>query len=503
MLEPIQQGFADAFTPTNIVFVLLGVLLGTIIGLLPGLGSATGVAILLPVTLSQEPLTALIMLAGIYYGSQFGASITAILINTPGDAASAVVTLDGYALARRGRAGAAIAISAISSFAAGTLTIPLLMIFLPFLSSFALRFGAPEQFALALFALAAVAGLAGGRPARSLAMTALGLICATVGLDPASGLQRFTFNIADLAVGLDLVAVIIGLFALSEVAAQAGQARAASGIARIHGLWPVRQDLRAAAGPIGRGSVLGFFIGALPGAGATVASFMSYGMERRISRTKERFGKGAIEGIAGPEAANNSAVNGAFAPLLTLGVPGSATTAVLLGAFLIFGITPGPLFMTSHPDIAWGLIASFYLGNIALLVLNLPMAPVFAQILRIPYYYLYPLIVAIGVLGAYATANNPFHMWTTVAFGLVGYGLLKAGYPLMPVILGLVLGQIMEPALTRTSQMSGGNLLIFLERPISAAFIVASVLVLVVPWLWGMARRSRVGTPRDLIETDE
>lgn len=489
MFDLILQGFADAFTPINIAFVLLGVILGTVIGLLPGLGSATGVAILLPVTLSQEPLTALIMLAGIYYGSQFGASITAILINTPGDASSAVVTMDGYALARKGRAGAAIGISAIASFVAGTLTIPLLMGFLPALSSLALQFGAPEQFALAVFALAAVSGLSGGKIARSLAMTALGLIFATFGLDPATGASRFTFGFPQLAVGLDLVAVIIGLFALSEVASQAGRTSQSAGFAPIHGLWPARDDLRAAAGPVGRGAVLGFFIGALPGAGATVASFMSYGMERRISRRKERFGKGAIEGVAGPEAANNSAVNGAFAPLLTLGVPGSATTAVLLGAFLIFGITPGPLFMTDHPEIAWGLIASFYLGNMALLILNLPLAPVFAQLLRIPYYYLYPVIVAIAVLGAYATSNNPFHMWTTVVFGLVGFALLKFDYPVMPIVLGLVLGQIMEPALTRTSQMSGGDMTILLRRPIAAGFIVASVLVLVVPWLWGLRKR--------------
>lgn len=489
LLSNIQAGFEAALTPQNILFVLIGVVLGTVIGLLPGLGSATGVAILLPLTLSLEPLTGLIMLAGIYYGSQYGGSITAILINTPGDSSQVVTALDGYPMAQRGRAGPAIAIAAISSFVAGTITIPILMIMAPTLGVFALRFGPPEEFALALFGLVAIAGLSGGSVARSMAMAALGVLCASVGLDPQTGVQRYVFGEMNLLTGLDMIAVIIGVFALGQVLIQLGHGHEKAEPTRIRGLWPSREELRRSIGPTGRSSLLGFGLGVLPGAGATVASFMSYGMERRLSRRKEEFGKGAIEGVAGPEAANNAAVNGSFVPTLTLGIPGSATTAILLGALLVYGVQPGPFFMKEHADLAWGLMASFYIGNVALLILNLPLAPVFAQLLKIRYIYLYPVILIVSILGSYATTNNAYSMSVTLAFAGLALLLAIGDYPVAPLILGLVLGKIMEPALSQTSRMAGGDLTILLHRPISATLMIATAVVAVAPFAMTLIRK--------------
>lgn len=488
-LQLIAEGFSLALSPTNIAFVLLGVTLGTVIGLLPGLGSATGVAILLPLTLGLDPLTALIMLAGLYYGAQYGGSITSILIATPGEASQVMTTLEGYKLARKGRAGPTLAMAAIASFVAGTLTIPLLMTLAPLLGAFALRFGPPEEFALMVFGLIAVAGLTGGDRAKGLAMAALGVALSTVGFDPQTGVPRFAFGNPNLIGGLEFVPVIIGVFAIAELLNQVNVGGAAPIRTRLRDMLPTREDFRVSTWPTIRSSFLGFFVGVLPGAGATVASFFGYDLERRISKRRRQFGTGVMEGVTAPEAANNSAVNGSFVPTLTLGIPGSATTTVILGALLLHGIRPGPFFMTEQSDIAWGLMASFYLGNVALLVLNLPMAPIFAMLLRIRYAFLYPAILVIALLGAYAVANNVFSMWVAAAFGIVGFLMLRNGYPAAPLVLGLILGGMMEQALVRTSSMAGGDYSIFLERPISLAFFLLSLLAFGAPTIIRVVRR--------------
>lgn len=494
ILQLIANGFAQAMSGTNVLFVLLGVTLGTVIGLLPGLGSATGVAILLPLTLGLEPLTALIMLAGLYYGAQYGGSITSILIATPGEPSQVMTTLDGYQLARAGRAGPALAIAAIASFVAGTLTIPLLMTLAPVLGDFALRFGPPEEFTLMLFGLISVGGMTGKNRAKGLAMAAFGVALGTVGFDPQTGLPRYTFGNANLLGGIGFVPVIIGVFAIGECLSQVSSGGAEPIRTRFRDMLPTREDLRRSTWPTIRASFLGFFIGVLPGTGATVAAFFGYDLERRLSKRGDQFGSGVIEAVAAPEAANNSAVNGSFVPTLTLGIPGSATTAVLLGALLLYGVRPGPFFMAEQPDLAWGLMASFYLGNVALLVLNLPMAPVFALLLRIRYAYLYPGILVISLLGAYAVQNSSFAVWLAAVFGVIGYIMHRNGYPAAPLVLGLVLGGLMEQALVRSSSMSGGDPSIFVTRPISLAFVVLSVAILGVPTLFRLLRSWGTGS---------
>jgi putative tricarboxylic transport membrane protein len=483
VLEHIVSGFQDAISPINLLFCFAGVLLGTIIGVLPGLGQTTGVAILLPLTLGLRPLTAFIMLAGIYYGTQYGGTISSVLIATPGEPSTVVTTLDGYQLARQGRGGQALAIAAVGSFLAGTISIVFLMTLAPVFAGFALNFGPPETFALMILGMTAVVGFSGGSAIKGLAMGALGLAISTVGIDAQTGLARFTFGRVETLGGIGFVEVIIGLFAISEVMTQVKAGGTEPIRTRMKDMLLTADDWRRSRMPIVRGGIIGFLIGVLPGAGATLASFFSYDLERRISKHPEEFGKGAIEGVASPEAANNAAVNGAFVPTLTLGIPGSATTAVLLGAFLLFGIRPGPLLIEQQPELVWGLMASFYIGNLFLLILNLPLAPLFASMLRVRYAFVYPIILLMSLVGAYAIENSMWGVWVAFAFGVLGYFMKRYGFPAAPVILGLVLGGLMEKTIVQTSSMGGGSLRIFLERPIALILFALALLAILGPYL--------------------
>ncbi len=491
VLDNLILGFETALTVENVMWCFVGVLLGTVIGVLPGLGSTTGVAILLPLTLGLEPVTALIMLAGIYYGCQYGGTITSVLISTPGEASTVVTTIDGYQMARQGRAGAALAISAIGSFVAAIISLALLMALAPPFADFALRFGPPEMLAVMVLGLATIVSFSGEDRLLGATMAVLGLVIALVGVDTGSGVSRYTFGSVDLLSGIPFVEVMIGLFAVGEVLHQIREGAAAPIRARFRELLISRDDLRRSGGPILRGSALGFLFGCLPGAGSTLASFMAYGVEKRVSKRKDEFGRGAIEGVAAPESANNAAANANFVPTLTLGVPGGATTAVLLGAFTIYGIQPGPLLFDQQPELVWGLLTSFFIGNLILLVLNLPLAPVFAQLLRVPYGYLYPLILFTSLLGAYAIANSMFSVWVVLVFGLVGYAMKRLGLPTAPLVLGLVLGPLFEKALVQTSAIGDGNLLIVFTRPLCVAVLVLAVLLLLGPSLVARLRSRR------------
>jgi putative tricarboxylic transport membrane protein len=491
VLDNLLLGFETALTFENLMWCFVGVLLGTVIGVLPGLGSTTGVAILLPLTLGLEPVSALIMLAGIYYGAQYGGTITSVLISTPGEAATVVTTIDGYQMARRGRAGAALSISAIGSFVAAIISLALLMALAPPFAEFALRFGPPEMLAVMVLGLATIVSFSGEDRVLGATMAVVGLVIAMVGVDTGSGVSRYTFGSVDLLSGIPFVEVMIGLFAVGEVLHQIREGAAAPIRARFRELLISRDDLRRSGGPILRGSGLGFLFGCLPGAGSTLASFMAYGIEKRVSKRKDEFGRGAIEGVAAPESANNAAANANFVPTLTLGVPGGATTAVLLGAFTIYGIQPGPLLFEQQPELVWGLLASFFIGNLILLVLNLPLAPVFAQLLRVPYGYLYPLILFTSLLGAYAISNNTFSVWVVLVFGLVGYAMKRLGFPTAPLVLGLVLGPLFEKALVQTSSIGDGNLLIVFTRPLCVVVLTLALLLLIGPSLVTRLRSRR------------
>lgn len=471
-MTEILEGFATAFSLTNLLYCLIGVSLGTVIGMLPGLGSASGVGLLLPLTLGLEPVTALIMLAGIYYGTQYGGTISSVLIAAPGEAATAITVLDGHAMARRGRAGQALAIAAIASFAAGIISLAVVMFVAPPLADLALAFGPPEMVGVLVLALIATAGIGSGDRAKSLAMMFLGLVLATVGLDPTWGEARFTFGQMSLLGGIGFIEVVIGMFAIAEVLARLGEPEGR--VIRLKGWRSMllsRSDVKDARGPIARGAALGTAMGVVPGAGSTVASFMSYGIERRIARHPEEFGTGAIQGVAGPEAANNAAANASFIPALSLGVPGSATTAVLLGALMLHGVQPGPLLIENEPVLVWGLLASFLIGNVILLVQNLPLAPVFASVLALPYRTLYPVILVLCLIGAFAVENNVFGMWVTLAFGVFGYVASRYGFSPVALLLGLILGPLLEQGLSRSTAMGGGGLGIFLERPLALALL--------------------------------
>lgn len=491
LLQNVGLGFSTAFTAQNLLFCLIGVTIGTVIGLLPGLGSVTGVALLLPLTFTLPPVTALIMLAGIYYGCQYGSSISSTLISTPGDSASAVVVLDGYPLAKQGLGGRSIAISAIASFVSGTITVIPLMLLAPVFAGFALHFGPPETFALVVLGMTAIIGFTGTSQAKGLAMGAFGIALAMIGIDVQSGVPRFTLNQIQLYNGVGFVAVIIGLFAVAEVMHQVGHGGIEPIRTGLRDMLVTRADLRQVRWSIPRGGLIGFLIGTLPGAGATLASFLAYDIERRFSKHPERFGKGALEGVAAPEAANNAAANAAFIPTLTLGIPGSETTAVLLGAFLIFGLQPGPLLFTQQPALAWGLMASFYIGNVFLLVLNLPLAPLFASILRVRYAFLYPLILFLALIGAYSIQNDMWSIWLALAFGVIGYFMKKYDYPAPPVILGLILGGLMEKNLVQTSDIGHGDLTIFFYHPIALLLFAIGAALMFGPYIVRRVNRMR------------
>ncbi|MBM3373377.1 MAG: tripartite tricarboxylate transporter permease [Betaproteobacteria bacterium] len=491
-LTHILNGFAVATEPMNLWYTFLGVLMGTIIGVLPGIGPSAGIALLIPITYGMNPTSALIMMAGIYYGAKYGGSTTAILIRTPGEAASVMTSIDGYEMAKNGRAGAALAVSAIGSFIAGTIGVIGLTLFAVPLTSMALKFGPAEYFMLMLFAMTAVSTLTGDSPAKGVIATILGLMIATVGIDLQSGQARFTMGVPEFLDGVGFVVVVVGLFAMAEVLRGLEDIyRGSSAKAmRITGkLWLTKEEWQRSIGPIWRGGIIGFVIGVLPGAGGTIAAIMSYTTEKRLSKHPEEFGKGAIEGVAGPESANNSDTAGALVPLLTLGIPGGGATAVLLGAFIMYGIQPGPLLFQNKPDLVWGLVNSMYIGNIMLVILNLPLIGLFVRLLYIPQGILYPLIVAISAIGAYAINGSTMDLWLILAFGVIGYVFDKTGIPVAPLVLSLVLGGMMEQSFRQAMTISGGDLKIFYGSTITVVLLVMSVISVALPFVIPMLRK--------------
>ena len=484
ILHNLFQGFHIVFQPDNILFCFLGVLMGTLVGVLPGLGPTGAISILLPVTFRMSPTSAVIMLAGIYYGSMYGGSTTSILVNIPGEAASVVTCLDGYEMAKKGKAGAALGISAFGSFIAGTLAIIGLMIFAAPLAEFALRFGPPEYFAVVLLGLTLITHLSSGSIIKALIMGIFGLILSNIGLDPIYGSPRNTFNILELGDGIAMVPMAMGLFGVSEILINIEQAVAPDILrTKIKDLFPTLLDWMQAKGAILRGSILGFFLGMLPGGGAVIASFVSYGMEKRISKNPETFGKGAIAGVAGPESANNSAAAGAFIPLFTLGIPANVVMALLFGALVIHGIRPGPFFIKEHPDIFWGVISSMYVGNVMLLVLNLPLIPIWVKLLKVPYKILFPLILLFCIIGSYSINNSLFDVLVMIIFGIAGYLFRKFQYECAPLILAFILGPLLEINLRQSLLYSKGSFLIFFSRPISMVLIIFASIVLVSPFI--------------------
>jgi putative tricarboxylic transport membrane protein len=480
--EHLAGGFAVALSASNLFYCAIGAILGTAIGVLPGLGPPATIALLLPVTFKMDPVSAVIMLSGIFYGAMYGGSTTSILLNIPGEAASVVTCLDGYKMARNGRAGAALGISALGSFIAGSLAVLGISILAPTLASFALKFGPPEYFCLVLLGLMMAIYLSEESVLKGLMMGLLGLLLGTIGLDPVSGSQRFTFGVSRLTDGVDFVVMVMGLFGLAEILCnlEAPENREIFKTA-LKGLLPTRQDWRQCWASVMRGSALGFFIGVLPGGGAIISSFAAYAVEKRLSKHPERFGNGAIEGVAAPEAANNAASTSSFIPLLTLGIPGNASIAMIFVALMIHGIRPGPLLLQEHPDLFWGVIASMYIGNIMLLGLNLPLIGFWVRMLKVPYQYLAVVVVVVCVIGAYSVNNSTWDVGMMVFFGVVGYLLRKFAFPASPFILAMILGPMLEKTLQQSLIASGGDFLTFLNRPISASLLAAASFLMLTP----------------------
>lgn len=489
-------GFSIAGEPMNILYCFIGALLGTIIGVLPGLGPVATMAILLPITYYIPPAGALIMLSGIYYGSQYGGSTTSILMNMPGEAASVVTCLDGHQMARKGRGGAALAISAMGSFFAGTVATVLIALFSAPLAHVATQFKSADYFSLMVFGLIAAVVLSNGSIIKAIPMLLLGLLMGLVGTDINSGEMRYTFGLESLADGLDFVPVAMGLFGVAEIISNLEARAKQSTISRVGSLWPSGEEIRRSIPAAIRGTGIGSLLGILPGGGALLASFASYAVEKKISKTPERFGEGAVEGVAGPESANNAGAQTCFIPLLTLGIPPNAIMALMVGAMMIQGIAPGPLVMTQHPDLFWGIIASMWIGNIILLIINLPLIGVWVRLLQMPYKRLYPAILVFCAIGVYTLNNSTMDLYITAFFGLLGYFFRKAGCEPAPLLLGFVLGPMMEDNLRRTLLISGGSPMPFFDRPISLAFLIASLLVLLILAL-PKIRRTRVDAFRE------
>lgn len=477
-------GLSVVLQPLNLLFCFLGVFIGTMIGVLPGIGPVGTMAILLPVTYGIPPTTAIILLAGIYYGAQYGGSTTSILVNIPGEAASVITSLDGYQMALQGRAGPALGIAAFGSFIAGTFSVLALQAIAPPLVRVALSFGPPEYFSLMVLGLVILTYLAQKSMAKALMMAGVGILLGVVGLDTMTGQPRFVFNILELLDGVGLVPLVMGLFGISEVFLNVEKVEQRQIIAaKIKRLFPSLQDWIESKWAIARGSVIGFFLGVIPGGGAVLGSLVSYAVEKRVSKHPERFGKGAIEGVAAPESANNSAAGGAFIPLLTLGIPANVVMAILIGALMIHGITPGPMLLKEHPDLFWGVIASMYVGNAMLLVLNLPLIGLWVQLLRVPYSILFPLILFFCLVGSYAVNNSIIDVALMLLFGLVGYLMRKFEYEPAPLVLAFVLSPIMEQALRQSLILSGGSFDIFINRPISLACLGVAILLLVLSFV--------------------
>ena len=474
-LLSLAHGFSVAFQPDNLWFAFIGCLVGTLVGVLPGIGPLSGISILLPVTFGLNATQAVIMLAGIYYGSQYGGSTTSILMRIPGEASSVMTCIDGNAMAKRGRAGAALCIAAVGSFVAGTFGMLVLTVIAPPLASIALKFGPPEYTALLIMGLIFLAYMSSTSLVRTLLMACLGLLLGTIGIDNMTGHFRYSFDLNELGDGIGIVPVAIGLFGLGEILATPSHKVTGEVIApKMRELLPTRQEWREAGWPIARGSVLGFIIGIIPGSAHIISSFLSYALERRISKTPEQFGKGAVAGVAGPESANNSASTGAFVPMLALGIPTGPITAVLIGALMIHGVPAGPQLVTDHRDLFWGFVASMYVGNLMLLLLNLPLVSLFVSVLRIPYGYLYPLIIMFCIIGVYEVNHSIVDVWIMLIMGMLGYGLRKFDFDPAPLVLGLVIAPILEQSLRQSLIMSNGNYFIFFNRPIALGLLIAS-----------------------------
>ncbi len=482
--DNLAMGFGVALTPLNLFYAFVGVFLGTVIGVLPGIGPMTGIALLIPITFGLPPTSAIILMAGIYYGAMYGGSTTSILVNAPGESSSVVTCFDGFQMAKKGRAGPALAAAAIGSFIAGTFATLMLMLIGPWIAAFALNFGPPEYFALMFAGLTVVTSLAGRSLVKALLATTIGLAIATIGIDLQSGVPRYTFGNPEMLDGLEFLVVAIGLFAVSEVIVNLSDMRQAvqERLSIKGGLWLNAEDWRRAIPAFTRGTLSGFFVGGIAGAGAAVASFVSYGLEKKMSKYKDELGSGAIEGVAGPEAANNAAAGGAMIHLLCLGIPGSGTTAIMLGALLMLGLQPGPLLFQQNPQFVWGLIASMYVGNVMLLVLNLPLVGMWVKILDIPLYLLIVFIILFSFLGVYTMNNSVQDLWLMVVFGVIGYLLRRFDIPASPIILGMVLGDLMEQAMRQSLMISDGNLGIFVTRPISLTLLLIAVVSITNPY---------------------
>jgi putative tricarboxylic transport membrane protein len=495
----LLDGFSIALQPELLLYSLAGAFLGTVVGVLPGIGPAGAVALLLPVMSVIDPIGAVIMLAATYTGSMYGGSTTSILLRIPGDPSSVIACIDGHEMAKQGRAGTALCIAAIGSYIAGTIAVGGLMIIGPVIADAALAFGSPEYFALYVFGLSAVASLAGRSIVKALMAMCFGLMIATIGED-IMGARRFTFGSEYMWDGIEFLAVGLGLFAVSEVIINARLMRRNElGEVIQHRIYIKFKEVAEAIGSIFRGGIVGFLVGVLPGAGAGVATFIAYSLERQISRHPERFGHGEIKGLAGPEAANNAASAGAFVPMLALGIPGSSTTAIMLGAFLMLGIQPGPLLFIERPDVVWGLIAALYIGNVMLLILNVPLIGVFVRILYMPMHVLLVSIVIFAIIGTFLDSGLTLTLLFLVAFGVIGYYMRRYDFPLAPIILGVVLGPRMETAFRQSMSMSRGNLYTFLDHPIVVTFLILSIVFLFLPVLM----RMRGATPQRLVEDDD
>jgi putative tricarboxylic transport membrane protein len=477
IFEGLLFGFKNVLQPDILFYCFVGVVIGTLVGVLPGIGPIGSMSILLPATFGISPTAAIIMLAGIYYGAMYGGSTTSILVNIPGEAASVITCLDGYQMARKGRAGPALGISAMGSFIGGTLSIIALMFVAVPLANAALKFGPPEFFSLMCLSMSLISYLARGSTFNSVLMILVGLILGTVGMDPITGFPRFYFGSTTLLDGIGLIPVAMGLFGISEILMNIELKERTILETKIKNIFPTLQDWKRSIGPIFRGSILGFFFGLLPGGGAVIPTFISYTAEKRLSKNPEDFGKGAIQGVAGPETANNAGSTGAFVPMLALGIPPNPVLAILLGALMIHGVVAGPLLMQKHPEIFWGVIASMYVGNIMLLILNLPMIGLWVKVLRIPYRMLMPLILLFCFVGCYAINNNPSEIVIMIIFGLIGYILRRFGYEPAPLLIAMILGPLMETNFRNSLIISDGSLKIFITRPISATLLIAAALL--------------------------
>lgn len=493
----LMIGIETALSPTNLLYCFLGVFLGTLVGVLPGIGALAAISMLFPLTFYLEPTTALIMLAGIWYGASYGGSTAAILLNLPGTPSSAITCLDGYPMAKNGRAGVALMMTTLASFFGGSVAIAMMMLFSPIIAHYALQFGSPEYFALMLLGLVAASSISVGSPVKSMAAIVIGILLGTIGIDIYTGGNRYTFGILPLSDGLSLVALAMGLFGVAEVISSVrtlGNDYRPKPRITLRSMIPTRDDLKRSIMPASRGSMVGVLFGALPGTGPTIASFMAYALEKRFSREPERFGKGAIEGVVAPESANNAADQAAFIPTMTLGIPGSATMAIMLGALLIQGITPGPALITQRPDIFWGLVMSFWIGNLLLVIINVPLIGIWVRLLTIPYHLLFPAVLMFVCIGVFSVNLSVFDVWVVLIFGAVGYAMRIVGMPTAPLILGFVLGPMMEEHFRRAMILSRGDITTFITGPINGFLMSVTCLLL----FWSIYAELRTGNRKKI-----